>query len=82
MNMPAFTAAAALYSLSNHYYVHGMYRQTSQEVYAAHFLDQTCLNNCKQNCGIACRGTSGLNKASCIKECALDNAECNTTCRR
>lgn len=82
MNLPGFTATAALYSVSNHYYVHGIYRHTSQEVYAARFLDQTCLSNCKQDCGFMCSDTSGLNKAFCIRECALDNAECNTICRR
>ena len=81
MNMPGFTAAAALYSVSNHYYVHAMYRQASHQVYAA-LIDQTCLGHCKQDCGAVCAGLPGVNKAFCIRECALDNAECKTICRR
>src|SRR5512132_1739399 len=80
--MPRFTAEASLYSASNHYYVHGVYHRIEQKLYPADYIDQTCLGTCKRNCGIECAGTAGQGKAACIRECARDNAECNTICRR
>ena len=80
MNVPGFTADASLYRVSNHYYVHGMYHRTESNVYPADYLDQNCLDACKVDCGIACAGLLGSNKAWCIRECAADNRECNRIC--
>ena len=82
MKLPAFTAAASLYSASSYNHVHGRYHQTAQEVYAADYIDQACLGNCKHDCGKECARTAGQSKALCIHECARDNASCNTICKR
>ena len=82
MNIPGFTADASLCSSSNHYYVHGMYHRTEQNVYPADYIDQNCLSACIVNCGSVCAGTSGNAKAACINECAMDNSECYRICSR
>lgn len=82
MGIPGFTAEASLFSASNHYYVHGMYHRTEQQIYPADFIDQTCLAECKQDCGIVCAEFVGEGRRTCIRQCAQDNAACNVTCTR
>ncbi len=81
-NLPGFTGEASLYSASNHYYVHGMYHRTEQKIYPADYIDQNCLADCLQDCGIVCAGTSGQGKAYCVRRCEQDNAACASGCTR
>ena len=78
MNIPEFTAEASLYRSINRYVCHTHHRAQPQVTPAAY--DQSCLNECLQDCGITCAGESGSTKAACVRRCSNENANCKTGC--
>jgi hypothetical protein len=79
--LPGFDAEATLYD-SRISYWSSTARGYASSVLPAAYVDQACLGRCKQNCSIACAGTTGSGKAGCIHECARENAGCTSICTR
>lgn len=82
LNVPGFTAEAALYIAYGHYRMCGVYQQFEQVVQIADFVDYNCLSQCKKNCGLYCSIAGSPDKVSCIRECAIENKECESSCTR
>jgi len=78
--LPGFFGEASLY-MSGTSHARAVHHGVERTIYPASYIDQGCLRGCLRDCGSECAG-SGSGKASCIRQCALDNAQCWSACTR
>lgn len=78
MTMPGFFGEASLY-ISGNSYVSAMRHGAERTIYPASYIDQKCSGGCLRDCSSECAGSG---KAFCIRQCALDNAQCRSECTR